>query len=144
MYRITQDRYGDNLDNLRSIQQRLYHLWKAVDPDSEFDMSSEGLKRMGKPQIEMFNRMFEQTFTGYAATPDEMVLMLGDGSETWFKILGLQADATKEQIDNTYRAMARTLHPDQAADEQDRAERTVAMQRLNKARKDGYKARGIQ
>lgn len=144
MYRITQNRWQDNLDNLRSIQQRLYHLWKAVDPDDEFDMSEENAWRHNKAQIEAFNRMFEQTFVGYAATPDEMILMLGDGSQPWYEVLGVPQDALKSQIDNAFKAMARDLHPDLAADEQDRAERTTAMQRLNKARKDAYKARNLE
>lgn len=143
MYRITQDRYADNLDNLRGIQQRLFHLWKAVDPDGEFDMSVEGMKRMKPAQIEAFNKIFEQTFTGYAAMPDEMILLIGDGSEPWYAVLGVDKTATKAQVDNAFRAISRTIHPDYAADEADKAERTRGMQRITKARKDAYAARGF-
>lgn len=55
---------------------------------------------------------FRQLFAGYVATPDSPALRLGDGSAKWWEILGIARSATKLDVENAFRALARTHHPD--------------------------------
>ncbi len=58
------------------------------------------------------DRVFVQFFLGFAATPDDTVLLLGSGRENWWQVLGVGPDADESAIRNAYRALARVHHPD--------------------------------
>lgn len=61
----------------------------------------------------------DQAFAGYTALP-------ADTSESWWQVLGVPPDATRDAIDQAYRRMARELHPDVSG-------HSDAMVRLNQA-----------
>lgn len=67
----------------------------------------------------------EQAFAGYAALPAS--------PHDWWIILGVTPDATSAQVDDAYRRLARTTHPD-AGGTHDQ------MARLNAARDEAQKA----
>jgi DnaJ domain len=62
----------------------------------------------------------DQVFAGYAALPPT--------SADWWIILGVPRDATREQIETAFRALARRYHPDSGGDH-------TAMARINDARR---------
>lgn len=67
----------------------------------------------------------EQAFAGYAALPAS--------PSDWWIVLGVTPDATSAQIDDAYRRLARTAHPDAGGSHND-------MARLNAARDEAKKA----
>jgi hypothetical protein len=68
----------------------------------------------------------EQAFAGYTALPP-------DASTDWWLVLGVTASATRDQIDEAYRRLAREAHPDAGGSHD-------AMSRLNAARDAAKKA----
>jgi DnaJ-domain-containing protein 1 len=94
------DKYEDALDNLRAAQLAITYLWRALE---EYGVTSEA---------ETLERVFAQFFLGFAATPDDTVLLLGSGEEEWWKVLGVEPEADQPAIRNAYRALARRHHPD--------------------------------
>jgi DnaJ-domain-containing protein 1 len=97
-------KYADALDNLRSAQLAITYLWRATE---EYGV-------VGEQQA--LDRAFAQFFLGFAATPDDTVLLLGSGKENWWDVLGIQPDAGEPAIRNAYRALARAHHPDAGGD----------------------------
>lgn len=87
-----------SLDNLRAIGLSIDYLYRAVEI-------------YGIESQEEFNILFNSTFVGIEATPDDDVFKLGVDSE-WWQILGVSREATKEDIKNGFKAMARVHHPD--------------------------------
>lgn len=57
-------------------------------------------------------KAFAQFFLGFAAAPDDGILLLGDGRSEWWEILGVYADADKSDIVNAYKSLAKVHHPD--------------------------------
>jgi len=100
-------KYPDALDNLRAAQLTISYLWRAIE---EYGVISE------KGAID---QAFAQFFLGFAATPDDTVLLLGSGKENWWDVLGVQPDADAPAIRNAYRALARIHHPDDGGDPAD-------------------------
>jgi hypothetical protein len=49
------------------------------------------------------DRVFARFFLGFAATPDDTVLLLGSGREEWWTVLGVQPDADQAAIRNAYK-----------------------------------------
>lgn len=86
-----------SIDNLRAIGLSIEYLYRAVEI-----YGVEG---------EEFDNLFNSVFIGIEATPDDSVLMLGFDSE-WYKILSVSKEATKQEIINAYRSMAKIHHPD--------------------------------
>lgn len=70
----------------------------------------------------------EQAFRGYTALPE---------GNPWWKVLGVDRQASPTEIEEAYRRGAALLHPDRAG-----ADSTDAMARLNAARDEARKARG--
>lgn len=68
----------------------------------------------------------EQAFAGYQALP---------APEQWWQVLGVAANATRDQISAAYREKARAAHPDSGGSD-------AAMARLNTARDDGLRQLG--
>jgi hypothetical protein len=87
-------KYPDALDNLRAAQLTITYLWRAVE---EYGVTSEQ---------QTLDRAFAQFFLGFAATPDDTVLLLGSGTESWWDVLGVPPDADEPAIRNAYRALA--------------------------------------
>ena len=94
------DKYEDALDNLRAAQLAITYLWRALE---EYGVTSEA---------QTLVRVFDQFFLGFAATPDDTVLLLGSGEEAWWQILGVEPEVDQVAIRNAYRALARRHHPD--------------------------------
>ena len=95
------DRYDRVADNLAAIAATLEAM--------------RAIERHGGAEI------LDRAFTGFVALP---------APEQWFTILGVSANATREQINTAYRRLAATHHPDRGGDGQ-------AMARINAARDDG-------
>jgi hypothetical protein len=93
-------KYPDPLDNLRAAQLAITYIWRAIE---EYGVVS---------QQQELDRVFAQFFLGFAATPDDTVLLLGSGRENWWQVLGVEPDADQTAIRNAYRALARVHHPD--------------------------------
>ena len=91
-------RWEHSLDNLRAIGLSIDYLYRAVEI---YGIESE----------EEFNSLFDSTFIGIEATPDDTSLLLGHSSN-WWEILGTSKEATKQEIINGYKAMAKVHHPD--------------------------------
>lgn len=94
------EKYENPLDNLRAAQLTISYLWRALE---EYGVSSETKK---------LEQVFSQFFLGFAATPDDSVLLLGSGQAQWWEVLGVKQDANKQTVINAYRALAKIHHPD--------------------------------
>lgn len=105
-YKMTADTWIDSLDNLRAIGLTITYLYRALE--------SYGVKI----EESKFNSIFESLFGGFIATPEDTVLMLGDGSEDWWKVLGVEQTADKRALQNAFRALAKIHHPDAGGDAQ--------------------------
>jgi hypothetical protein len=99
---IAVDRYDRIADNLAAIAATLDAL--------------RAIERHGGAEI------LNRAFTGFTALP---------APEQWFQVLGVSANATREQIDEAYRRLAMKAHPDRDGGS------TELMSRLNSAREDG-------
>ena len=91
-------RWENSLDNLRAIGLSIEYLYRAVEI-------------YGIESQEEFNNLFNSTFVGIEATPDDSVFKLGNETN-WWEILGVSKQATKEEIKNGFKSMARIHHPD--------------------------------
>jgi len=98
--------WGDATDNLRAIYHTIRFLYKA-------------LHELGVVQEDVFDVVFEQVFSGFLATPDDSVLLLGDGRRAWWEVLGVEKDASKSAVINAFRALSKTHHPDTGGDPED-------------------------
>jgi DnaJ-domain-containing protein 1 len=92
--------YDNALDNYRAAQLSITYLFRALE---SYGVSSE--------EKSIFDKVFDNFFLGFQATPNDDVLMLSDGN-VWFEILGVKPDSTKEDIINAYRSLAKVHHPD--------------------------------
>lgn len=101
-YTKTCSRWENSLDNLRAIQLSIEYLYRAVEI-------------YGIESQEEFNNLFNQTFVGIEATPDDSVLMIGNATN-WWEILGIKKEANEKEIKNAYKSMARVHHPDSGGD----------------------------
>ena len=101
------EKYDDPLDNLRSAQLTITYLWRALE---EYGVTSEE---------HALEQTFAQFFLGFAATPDDSVLLLGSGQNEWWEVLGVTQDADKRAVVNAFRSMAKVHHPDAGGDSED-------------------------
>jgi hypothetical protein len=101
------EKWGDVSDNLRAIYHVIRFLYKAL---TEYGVVKDETA---------FDETFQRIFGGFIATPDDTVLMLTDGSEAWWEVLGVEQTATKEAVRNAYRALAKIHHPDVGGDQDD-------------------------
>ena len=101
-YVFRNNRFRTPQENLRAVERTITYLHKA--------MEVYGTQR---EQSDVFSTFF----AGWAATPDDSVLLLGSGQ--WWDILGVKQDATKDEIKNAFRALAKVHHPDVGGDVDD-------------------------
>jgi len=79
-----------------------------------------------------FDIEFDRIFNGFLATPDDTALLLGDGKSPWFEILGVKADAKREDVRNAFRALSLVHHPDRGGKDED-------FKKINEAFREGMK-----
>ena len=103
-FKMTSDTWSDSVDNLRAIGLTISYLYRTLEA---YGVKIEESK---------FDQIFDQLFGGFIATPDDTVLMLGDGSGEWWTVLGVESTADKRAIQNAYRALAKVHHPDSGGD----------------------------
>jgi hypothetical protein len=119
------DKWPDVSDNLRAIYHVVRYLYKAI---VEYGVVKEEVQ---------FDDIFQRVFGGFIATPDDSVLLLGDGNKPWWSILGVELTADKPAITSAFRALSKVHHPDAGGSADD-------FKRLRKAYEDGLQAIGRQ
>lgn len=114
-------KWASSIDNLRAIGLQIEYLYRALEVLAEdIDEAS-------------FDLEFDTIFGGLIATPDDTALLLGDGKQPWWEVLGVQQNATKNDLRNAFRALSKIHHPDAGGNEND-------FKRLRTAYDDGMKA----
>ena len=113
-------KYESSLDNLRVIGLQIDYLYRALEVYSEDIVETS------------FDIEFDRIFNGFLATPDDTALLLGDGKSPWFEILGVKADAKREDVRNAFRALSLVHHPDRGGKDED-------FKRINEAFREGMK-----
>jgi hypothetical protein len=113
-------KYENSLDNLRVIGLQIEYLYRAL------EVYAEGITETS------FDLEFDRIFNGFLATPDDTALLLGDGKSPWWEVIGVQADATRKDIRNAFRALSMVHHPDRGGKDED-------FKRLNEAFREGMK-----
>lgn len=113
-------KYPDSIDNLRAIGLQIEYLYRALEVlANDIDESS-------------FDIEFDTIFGGLIATPDDSALLLGDGKQPWHVVLGVNPNATRNDLRNAFRALSKIHHPDVGGNEND-------FKRLRMAYDDGMK-----
>ncbi len=100
-------------DNFRAAQRAIALLYAVFE---EYGITRDEAAAAPFSQREVLRRrseaQFRQLFAGYVAMPDSPALRLGDGTARWWEVLGVAQTATKADVENAFRALARTHHPD--------------------------------
>lgn len=150
-YRITFDRAGRRYvfrcsrwphaeDNLRAAQRTISLLWQAMEEYGTVrTVRAVGGKDQKDPEKsgqETKDDAFTQFFLPFEALPDDRVLLLSSGARSWWDILGVSPTASRIEMENAYRALARRHHPDVGGDAED-------FKRLRTAYEDGLRERGV-
>jgi len=112
--------WENSIDNLRAIGLQIDYLYRALELYG-VEMSETS-----------FNEQFNSIFAGFIAAPDDTVLLLGGGKDVWYAVLGVDSNATKSDIRNAYRALAKIHHPEAGGNPDD-------FIRLRKAYDEGVK-----
>lgn len=99
-YVFRSESYNRDLDNYRAAQLCISYLYRALEA---YGVTSS--------EENLFDKVFDNFFLGWEATPDDTVLILGDGN-TWYEILGIGPESTKREIISAYKSMAKYAHPD--------------------------------
>jgi DnaJ-class molecular chaperone with C-terminal Zn finger domain len=113
-------KYENSLDNLRVIGLQIEYLYRALEVYAEDIVETS------------FDIEFDRIFNGFLATPDDTALLLGDGTAQWYEILGVKADASREDIRSAFRALSLVHHPDRGGRDED-------FKRINEAFRQGMK-----
>jgi len=107
-------------DNFRAAQLSIEYIYRA--------MESYGVVN-DETAIDKF---FSTFFLGFEATPGDDILMIGN-KNSWHEILGVKPNASKQDIMNAYRSLAKVHHPDVGGDKE-------TFQRLRKAYEEGIES----
>lgn len=127
--RIYFDRYGKRyvsrcesyeafLDNLRAAQLAIEYTYRIAESYGVDFTEEAGVHQ----------DIFDQIFTALEAPLDPNVLLLGSGDE-WWSILGVSPSATKTEIVNAYKSLAKVHHPDAGGDKNDFVRLRLAYER---------------
>lgn len=119
-YRVSCDRWGHWLDNLRAAQLAIEYTWRIAEGYGVATSDEELLTRI---------------FGALEAPLDPGVLLLGDGSNAWYDVLGVEPNASKAAIVNAFRALSKVHHPDAGGRSED-------FIRLKNAYEQGIKVAG--
>lgn len=113
-------KWKSSIDNLRAIGLQIEYLYRALEVlANDIDETS-------------FDLEFDTIFGGLIATPDDTALLLGDGKQPWYEILGVKPEANKNAIRNAFRALSKVHHPDAGGNPED-------FKRIRVAYDDGMK-----
>lgn len=104
-------------DQWQKVEENMWSIVKHVE-------ALRGQQRWGVGSI-------DQAFAGYAALPEK------SEARPWTAVLGLPHEATPEQIKETYRALAKAVHPDVGGT-------NAQMSDLNEAYAAAIKAKGVK
>lgn len=101
------------LDNYRAAQLTIVRLYQALEDygTTREEADTAPLNARQKRQQEA-EAAFDQLFGTFQPTPDDTVLLIGDGSAQWWEVLRVARDANRRAIENAFKAMARIHHPD--------------------------------
>lgn len=99
--------YENSIDNLRVIGLQIEYLYRAL------EVYGQNINETS------FDVEFDKIFSGFLATPDDTAFLLGDGKSPWHVVLGVEPDATKSDVQNAFRALARIHHPDVGGNDED-------------------------
>lgn len=111
--------YDHYMDNLRAAQLAIEYTWHIAE--------SYGVDLL---EEDAAGDLLERIFGTLEAPLDPNILMLGDGSENWWEVLGVSKDANKAAIVNAFRALSKVHHPDAGGEKLD-------FQRLQDAYREG-------
>lgn len=100
-YVIRCARWEHWLDNLRACERVIYYLFRGA---TEYGVATA---RESIP-----DDLASTILSGFEALPDDPVLLLGSGRADWWEVLGVSPQATRADIANAYRALAKVHHPD--------------------------------
>jgi len=114
-FRLNGAQYALCCDRWIAVEDNLYAVAKHIE-------AMRGMERWGVACT-------EQTFAGFKE-------IAAAAEDAWWQVLCVPETATREQIEASYRALARQAHPDVAGGS------TAWMQKLNVARDQALKARG--
>lgn len=101
------DNYNSKSDNLRAAQLSISYLYRALE--------SYGVTNT---EHSLFDKVFDNFFIGFEATPDDSVLMLGH-STIWYEILGVKPTASKQEVVSAFKSLAKYRHPDQGGNKEE-------------------------
>jgi hypothetical protein len=93
--------YEEFLDNLRAAQLAIEYTYRIAESYSVDFTEEKGVHQ----------NAFDLIFTALEAPLDPNVLLLGNGDE-WWDVLGISRNATKAEIVNAYKSLAKIHHPD--------------------------------
>lgn len=93
--------YDHYMDNLRAAQLAISYTWRIIE--------DYGVSMLDKKHAE---EILQKVFGWLEAPLDPNILMLGEGSDNWYDILGVEPTATEAAIVNAYRSLAKIHHPD--------------------------------
>lgn len=98
--------YDRQLDNYRAAQLCIDYLYRALEA---YGVSST--------EESLFDRVFDNFFLGFEARPDDDVLLLGHQG-SWHEVLGVQSTASRHDVINAYKSLAKVHHPDVGGDKE--------------------------
>ena len=113
-------KYENSLDNLRVIGLQIEYLYRALEVYAEDIVETS------------FDIEFDRIFNGFLATPDDTALLLGDGKSPWWEVMGVNENATAQDVKSAFRALSLVHHPDRGGKDED-------FKRLNEAFREGMK-----
>lgn len=98
------NRWKNYLDNLRAAQLAIEYTWRISEAYG-VELEEEDL--------------LDRIFAALEAPLDPNILLIGDGSENWWDILGVERSANQATIINAFRALSKVHHPDVGGDPED-------------------------
>lgn len=117
---IACDKYKTPVENMTAVAKTIEAL--------------RGIKRWGTSEL------LEKSFDGFQALPPGE----SDHTNKWWFVLSIHRTASIDEINQRYKSLAKTYHPDNAQNEETRINYTNKMAALNKARTEALQEKGHQ